>query len=125
ITLTHMSQGGIYDQIAGGFHRYSVDDHWHVPHFEKMAYDNAEALTVYAQAYRLTGNEFYRQIAEGMIGWVNETLSDPQNGGFYASQDADIDLHDDGDHFTWSPDELREILTPQEQEVVSRYYDVN
>lgn len=124
-TLIGMAQGGIYDQIAGGFHRYSVDDHWHVPHFEKMAYDNAEALKVYAQAYRLTGNEFYRQIAEGIIGWVDETLSDQQNGGFYASQDADIDLHDDGDHFTWSSEELREILTPQEQEVVSRHYDVN
>lgn len=124
-TLTQMAQGGIYDQIAGGFHRYSVDDHWHVPHFEKMAYDNAEALKVYAQAYRLTGEIAYRQIAEGIIGWVNETLSDQSSGGFYASQDADINLHDDGDHFTWSPDELREILTPQEQEVISRYYDVN
>ncbi|HEY9685345.1 MAG TPA: thioredoxin domain-containing protein [Coleofasciculaceae cyanobacterium] len=124
-TLTEMARGGMYDQIAGGFHRYSVDDHWHVPHFEKMAYDNAEALKVYAQAYRLTGIPFFREIAEGVIGWVNAQLSDQQHGGFYASQDADIDLNDDGDHFTWSPDELAEILDPGEVEVVNRYYDLS
>jgi uncharacterized protein YyaL (SSP411 family) len=124
-TLTEMARGGMYDQVAGGFHRYSVDDHWHVPHFEKMAYDNAEALKVYAQAYRLTGIPFFREIAEGIVGWVNAQLSDQQHGGFYASQDADIDLNDDGDHFTWSPDELAEILEPGEMEVISRYYDVN
>ncbi len=123
-TLTEMARGGIYDQIAGGFHRYSVDDHWHVPHFEKMAYDNAEALTVYAQAYRLTGTPFFREIAEGIIGWVNALLSDQRHGGFYASQDADIDLEDDGDHFTWSPAELAEILTPAEQQAIGLYYDV-
>ena len=124
-TLTEMARGGVYDQIAGGFHRYSVDDHWHVPHFEKMAYDNAEALKVYTQAYRLTGIPFFKEVAVGIIGWVNELLSDQAHGGFYASQDADINLDDDGDHFTWSPDELREILTPQEQELVGRYYDIN
>lgn len=124
-TLTEMARGGIYDQVAGGFHRYSVDDHWHVPHFEKMAYDNAEALKVYAQTYRLTGIPFYKEVAEGIIGWVSESLSDQKHGGFYASQDADIDLEDDGDHFTWSPTELAEILTPEESEVTRRYYDVH
>lgn len=123
-TLTEMARGGVYDQVAGGFHRYSVDDHWHVPHFEKMAYDNAEALKVYAQAYRLTGIPFFREMAEGIIGWVNELLSDPQHGGFYASQDADIDLNDDGDHFTWSPAELAEILSPEEKDVINLYYDI-
>jgi uncharacterized protein len=124
-TLTEMARGGMYDQIAGGFHRYSVDDHWHVPHFEKMAYDNAEAIRVYAQAYRLTNIPFFREVTEGMIGWVDALLSDQVHGGFYASQDADIDLHDDGDHFTWSPQELAEILTPQEYSIVSRYYDMH
>lgn len=124
-TLTEMARGGVYDQIAGGFHRYSVDEHWHVPHFEKMAYDNAEAIRVYAQAYRLTNIPFFREVTEGIINWVNELLSDPVHGGFYASQDADIDLHDDGDHFTWSIQELAEILTPQEHSIISRYYDVH
>lgn len=124
-TLTDMARGGIYDQIAGGFHRYSVDDHWHVPHFEKMAYDNSEAILVYSQAYRLTGIPFFKEVTESMINWVNEQLSDAQHGGFYASQDADIDLNDDGDHFTWSPKELSEILTPEETEVVRRYYNVH
>lgn len=124
-TLTEMARGGIYDQIAGGFHRYSVDERWHVPHFEKMAYDNAEAIIVYSQAYRLTGIPFFREVAEDIIGWVNTTLSDQKHGGFYASQDADIDLNDDGDHFTWSPEELQEILTPGEVEIVRRYYNVH
>lgn len=129
-TLTEMARGGIYDQVAGGFHRYSVDDHWHVPHFEKMAHDNAEALKVYTQAYRLTGIPFFRETAESIIGWVNALLSDQTHGGFYASQDADIDLSaidrtDDGDHFTWSPEEIREVLTPQEMETVARYYDIH
>lgn len=124
-TLTEMARGGMYDQVAGGFHRYSVDNHWHVPHFEKMAYDNAEALKVYTQAYRMTGIPFFREVAEGIIGWVDAQLSDRKSGGFYASQDADINLEDDGDHFTWSPDELREILSPGEIEIVSRYYDIH
>lgn len=123
-TLTEMARGGVYDQVAGGFHRYSVDDHWHVPHFEKMAYDNAEALRVYAQAYRLTGIPFFRETAEGIIGWVNALLSDQTHGGFYASQDADIDLNDDGDHFTWSPEELAEVLSPEEKDVITLYYDI-
>lgn len=124
-TLTEMACGGMADQLMGGFHRYSVDERWHVPHFEKLAYDNAEALKVYAQAYRLTGTPLFKEVALGIIGWVNELLSNQAQGGFYASQDADINLHDDGDHFTWSLEELREILTPQEQTVVSRYYDIN
>lgn len=124
-TLTDMARGGIYDQIMGGFHRYSVDERWHVPHFEKMAYDNAEAIKVYSQAYRLTGIPFFKEITLDTIGWVNELLSDQKRGGFYASQDADIDLNDDGDHFTWSPQELADILTPEEVEVVRRYYNVH
>jgi uncharacterized protein len=124
-TLDEMARGGIYDQIAGGFHRYSVDREWHVPHFEKMAYDNAEALTVYAQGYRLTNNPLFREVTEGIIGWVDAQLSDQTEGGFYASQDADIDLEDDGDHFTWTVEEVRAILSPDEAEVTLRYYDIH
>ncbi len=128
-TLDEMSLGGMYDQVAGGFHRYSVDRQWHVPHFEKMAYDNAEALKVYAQAYRLCESlnqdkPLYRETVEGILTWVDEWLCDWDNGGFYASQDADIDLNDDGDHFTWTIDEIREILSPQEMDLVLRYYDM-
>lgn len=124
-TLDAMADGGIYDHIAGGFHRYSVDREWHVPHFEKMAYDNAEALKVYAQAHRLTGIAKYRDVAEGIVRFVDRQLSDRENGGFYASQDADIDLSDDGDHFTWTIDEVRELLSADEAEVILRYYDIH
>lgn len=123
-TLDAMAHGGIYDQIAGGFHRYSVDRQWHVPHFEKMAYDNAEALKVYSQAYRLTGKLLYQEVTEGILDWVMRDLSDPEKGGFYASQDADIDLNDDGDHFTWTLGEVKDLLSAQEYEVVTRYYDM-
>ena len=123
-TLDRMALGGVYDQLAGGFHRYSVDAEWHVPHFEKMAYDNAEAITVYAQAYRLTGNDFYKHIALDIIRWVNAQLSDQALGGFYASQDADIDLNDDGDHFTWTLDEAKAILNNEEFEFIQRHYDL-
>jgi len=109
-----MARGGVYDQLAGGFHRYSVDERWLVPHFEKMSYDNSELLKNYLHGYQATQNPFLRETAEGIIGWVNEVLSDQENGGFYASQDADYSLDDDGDYFTWSLDELRAALLPEE-----------
>lgn len=123
-TLDEMALGGVYDQLYGGFHRYSVDAEWHVPHFEKMAYDNAEALKVYAMAYRLFEKPLYLETVKGTAEWVLSHLADPEKGGFYASQDADIDLNDDGDHFTWSLDEVRDILTPQEYEVVVQHYEL-
>ncbi len=112
-TLVNMANGGVYDQLAGGFHRYSVDERWLVPHFEKMSYDNSELLKNYVHAWQVTGKPFFREVAEGIIGWVNETLSDQQNGGFYASQDADYSLDDDGDYFTWTLEEMRAVLTPR------------
>ena len=123
-TLDHMAEGGVYDQLAGGFHRYSVDERWVVPHFEKMSYDNSELLKNYIHAYQLTGNEFYAHVGRDIIRWIDEWLSDRERGGFYASQDADIDLHDDGDYFTWSLAEAREVLTPQELEAVAPLYDI-
>jgi len=121
-TLDAMALGGMYDQLAGGFHRYSTDRHWHVPHFEKMAYDNAEALMTYAAAYRQFGKPLYRQVAESIVVWVNTTLSDQVEGGFYASQDADINLEDDGDYFTWTLDEAKAVLSVAELNVVRHYY---
>ena len=124
-TLEKMARGGVYDQLAGGFHRYSVDERWLVPHFEKMSYDNSELLKNYLHGYQVTQNPFLRETAEGIIGWVNEVLSDQENGGFYASQDADYSLDDDGDYFTWSLDELSAALLPDEARIMELYYDVD
>lgn len=123
-TLERMAQGGVYDQLAGGFHRYSVDERWVVPHFEKMSYDNSELLKNYVHGYQLTGNEFYAHVARDIIRWMDDRLSDRERGGFYASQDADIDLHDDGDYFTWSLAEARAVLSAQELEAVAPLYDI-
>jgi uncharacterized protein YyaL (SSP411 family) len=123
-TLEKMARGGVYDQLAGGFHRYSVDERWLVPRFEKMSYDNSELLKNYLRGWQVTQNPFLRETAEGIIGWVNEVLSDQENGGFYASQDADYSLDDDGDYFTWSLEELRAALLPDEARLMELYYDV-
>lgn len=123
-TLEKMARGGVYDQLAGGFHRYSVDERWLVPHFEKMSYDNSELLKNYLHGSQSTGSAFLRETAEGIVQWVNEVLSDQENGGFYASQDADYSLDDDGDYFTWTLDEVRSVLTPEESRVIELYYDV-
>jgi uncharacterized protein YyaL (SSP411 family) len=123
-TLEKMARGGVYDQLAGGFHRYSVDEHWLVPHFEKMSYDNSELLKNYLHGYQVSNNDFLRETAERSIHWVNQVLSDQQNGGFYASQDADYSLDDDGDFFTWTLEEARAVLSPEESRVIELYYDV-
>jgi hypothetical protein len=123
-TLEKMAKGGVYDQLAGGFHRYSVDERWLVPHFEKMSYDNSELLRNYLHGWQVTRNPFLKETAESIIGWVNRELSDPTNGGFYASQDADVSLDDDGDYFTWTLEELRGALSPEEARVMELYYDV-
>ncbi len=123
-TLEGMARGGVYDQLGGGFHRYSVDERWCVPHFEKMSYDNSELLKNYLHAYQVTAKPFYRDIAEGIISWVTDVLSDQQRGGFYASQDADQTLEDDGDYFTWTLAEVRDALSPEESRAIEIYYDV-
>jgi hypothetical protein len=123
-TLEKMARGGVYDQLAGGFHRYSVDEKWLVPHFEKMSYDNSELLKNYLHGWQVTANSLFKQNAEGIIRWVNEVLSDQQRGGFYASQDADYSLDDDGDYFTWTLDELRNALLVDEARIMELYYDV-
>jgi uncharacterized protein len=121
-TLEKMGRGGVYDQVGGGFHRYSVDASWIVPHFEKMLYDNAELLRNYVHAYQATGAAFFREIAEGILGYVTGTLMDRTHGGFYASQDADQSLDDDGDYFTWTEEEAAALLPPDELAVVRKTY---
>src|SRR5271170_6843399 len=124
-TLNGMAAGGFHDQIGGGFHRYSVDERWCVPHFEKMSYDNSELLRNYLHGYQVLGLPHYRRVGEGLIAWIDEVLSDQQRGGFYGSQDADQTLDDDGDYFTWTLAEVRAVLTPEESRVAELYYDVN
>lgn len=123
-TLEKMGSGGVYDQLAGGFHRYSVDERWCVPHFEKMCYDNSELLKNYLHGYQATRDPFFCEVAEGIVDWTNAVLSDQSQGGFYASQDADQTLDDDGDYFTWTLDEVRAVLTPEESRAIELRYDV-
>ncbi len=124
-TLEKMASGGVYDQLAGGFHRYSVDERWAVPHFEKMIYDNSELLKNYVHAYQATGSEFFAEVARDIIRWMDEWLSDRERGGFYASQDADYSMDDDGDYFTWTVEEAREVLSEDEFKAAALRYDIN
>lgn len=117
-TLESMAKGGCYDQIGGGFHRYSTDEAWIVPHFEKMADDNAWLLRNYLDAYALFGEPFFRETAEGILRYVSTVLSDPE-GGFYASQDADVTPEDEGGYFTWTEEQMRKVLDGDEFRVLS------
>jgi hypothetical protein len=123
-TLDGMARGGIHDQLAGGFHRYSVDARWVVPHFEKMSYDNAELLKAYVDGYSAFGHERWAEVARGIVRWIREVLADPE-GGYGASQDADVGLEDDGDYFTWTLEEAQAaIADPRAAEVTAAYYDI-
>ncbi len=124
VTLTKMARGGVYDQLGGGFHRYSVDERWVVPHFEKMLYDNAELLKNYVHAFQTYLDPEFARVARDIIRWMDTWLTDRERGGFYASQDADINLDDDGDYFTWTRAEAAAVLTPEEMEVAGVYYDI-
>jgi uncharacterized protein YyaL (SSP411 family) len=124
VTLDKMQKGGIYDHLAGGFHRYSVDERWVVPHFEKMAYDNSELLKNYVHAYQTFVEPENARVAREIVQWMDDWLSDREHGGFYASQDADFSLDDDGDYFTWTRDEAAAVLTPEELAVAGAYYDI-
>jgi uncharacterized protein len=121
-TLTKMARGGIFDQVGGGFHRYTVDDIWLVPHFEKMLYDNALLLRAYVDAYRLTGKPLYRQIAERTFDYVLREMVSPE-GGFYSTQDADSE-GEEGKFYVWAPDEIDAVLDAEDAEIVKRYYGV-
>ena len=124
VTLTRMADGGIYDHVGGGFHRYSVDERWVVPHFEKMLYDNAGLLANYAHAYQSFPFPVFSTVVQQTVAWMDAWLSDRERGGFYGSQDADMTLDDDGDYFTWTREEAAEVLSAEELEVAGEYYDV-
>lgn len=107
-SLDHMARGGIYDQVGGGFHRYSTDARWLVPHFEKMLYNQAHLSRVYLEAYRVTGNRLYERVARQTLDYVLRDMTSPQ-GGFYSATDADSEGKE-GEFFVWTPAELREVL---------------
>ena len=121
LTLQKMAYGGIYDQVAGGFHRYSTDAYWLVPHFEKMLYDNALLARLYLHAWQITGNPLYRRITEETLDYVLREMTDPA-GGFYSAQDADSEGVE-GKFFVWTPAELQAILG-EDADLIMGYYGV-
>ncbi len=122
VSLQHMANGGIYDQLGGGFHRYSVDSEWLVPHFEKMLYDNALLSRLYLHAYLVTGNPFYERIVEETLDYVVREMVSPQ-GGFYSTQDADSE-GEEGKFFTWTAEEIETALLPEDARLFMLYYGV-
>ena len=121
-TLERMARGGIYDQLGGGFHRYSTDPFWLVPHFEKMLYDNALLSRLYLHAYQVTGNPEHRRIVEETLDYVLREMTSPE-GGFYSTQDADSE-REEGKYFLWTPVKIEAVLGKEQTEVFSRYYGV-
>ena len=122
ITLDHICEGGIYDHLGGGFARYSVDERWLVPHFEKMLYDNAQLLELLAIAYRHTGKDLYRRRADETVGWLEREMTTEQ-GAFCASLDADSE-GEEGKFYVWSYDEVIRQLGVEDGEFFARHYDV-
>ena len=122
MTLHKMAYGGMYDQVGGGFHRYSTDAFWLVPHFEKMLYDNALLARLYLHAWQLTKKELYRRICEETLDYVLREMTDPL-GGFYSAQDADSE-GEEGKFFIWSPEEIDRVLGPEDGPAFRSYYGV-
>jgi uncharacterized protein len=121
-TLEKMARGGIYDQLGGGFHRYSTDHEWLVPHFEKMLYDNAQLARAYLSGYQATGNAYFRTIVEQILNYVLRDMTDP-SGGFYSTEDADSEGVE-GKFYVWTPGLLRDTLGDEAARIVAAFYDV-
>ncbi|MGH7560636.1 MAG: thioredoxin domain-containing protein [Gemmatimonadales bacterium] len=122
-TLDGMAGGGFRDLIGGGFHRYSVDERWIIPHFEKMSSDNAELLTVYADGAAAFGKPAWREVASETIRFIRDVLARP-DGSFAASQDADVGLEDDGDYFTWTLEELGDVLAADDLQLAVAHFGI-
>ena len=120
-TLNKIIDGGIYDQIGGGFSRYSVDEFWHVPHFEKMLYDNGQLLSLYAKAYKMSSNERYASVIDETIQWLIREMLD-ESGGFYAALDADSE-GEEGKFYVWTYDEMKEVAG-EHTPLIAAYYDI-
>jgi len=121
-TCRQMANGGIYDQLGGGFARYSVDEYWLVPHFEKMLYDNALLARLYLEAYQVSGDDFFRRIAEETLDYVARDMTDSE-GGFYSAEDADSE-GEEGKFYVWMPGEIEAALEPDEAKLAMRFWDV-
>jgi uncharacterized protein YyaL (SSP411 family) len=123
LTLARMAEGGIYDQLGGGFCRYSVDRYWQIPHFEKMLYDNGPLLALYAQAALATGEKLFSRIANETADWMLADMEAP-GGGFYSTRDADSE-GEEGRYYVWTPDQVKDLLTAEQYEPFSRYLGLN
>ncbi len=123
VTLTRMCEGGIYDQLGGGFCRYSVDQYWMIPHFEKMLYDNGPLLALLADAWRATANPLYARCAGQTAGWIMREMQSPE-GGYYSSLDADSE-HEDGKFYVWHRDQARALLSAEEWQVAAPYWGLD
>ena len=121
-TLEAMSRGGIYDHLGGGFHRYSTDSIWLVPHFEKMLYDQAALATVYLEGYQVTQNKVFKSVARGILNYVLKDMTGPQ-GGFYSAEDADSE-GEEGTFYIWSDAELKKVLTQEEYQKAIKIFGV-
>ncbi len=121
-TLDRMARGGIYDQIGGGFARYSVDESWLVPHFEKMLYDNAQLSRLYLHAWQITGEPFYRRISEEIYDYILREMTSPE-GGFYSATDADSE-GEEGRYFLWTLAEIEAVLGPEDARIAAEYWDI-
>ena len=122
-TCERMMMGGIYDHLGGGFHRYSVDRFWKIPHFEKMLYDNGQLATVYAEVYKMTGREEFKNVVDGIIAFVDRELT-AEGGGFYSSLDAESE-GEEGKFYRWELDEIKKIIQPKDFELFSSVYGLN
>ncbi len=123
-TLDEMAGGGIRDHVRGGFFRYTVDPEWRIPHFEKMSYVQAGMIENYIHGYAATGSSLYKEIVLEVLDYVRREASDQEEGGFYASQDADVGRGDDGDYYTWTPEEVEKVLDPLESKAIKAFYGV-
>lgn len=122
-TLDAMARGGIHDQVGGGFHRYAIDNQWLVPHFEKMLYDNAQLLHVYARAWKITGNDNFKRVAEDIVSYIRREMTGP-DGLFYSAQDSEVD-GEEGQSYVWTLDEIERVLTKPETGLAHRVWGLD
>ena len=123
LTLKNMAEGGLYDQVGGGFFRYCVDRNWQIPHFEKMLYDNGLLLSLYAKAYLATGDSLFKRVIEETVIWLHSEMRS-KSGGFYSSINADSE-NQEGKFYVWDKDEIKKIIDSEDFNIIEKYYGLN